>query len=97
MSAPQALPAAPTPPGWYPCPFGNPGWLRWFDGHAWSAEHVRKRRQQQPPPRPRAATTIVVKRAGDPFYNLLLTIVTCGLWAPVWMVRSSDRYRVKRR
>lgn len=60
--------------------------LRYWDGRAWTA----RRREL-------GAVTIRVSPAGDPFYNALLTVVTCGLWAPVWMARAGERRKIKRR
>ncbi len=83
-----------TPPGWHQDPYGPPGHLRWFDGTQWSA-HVQAPQPQYQP----AAQTVVVAGAGSAAatsvsvsagpnnaLHLVLTILTCGLWLPVWIL-----------
>jgi hypothetical protein len=84
-------PFAPGPPtefarrGWYLDPWDRDQ-LRYWDGRQWA-----------PRVRPLEPVTIVTVRPGDVFTNAMLTLATCGLWAPVWMLRTGARTRVKRR
>src|SRR5574337_1368474 len=64
-------------PGWYPDPSGNGG-QRYFDGTRWTAHFA-------PPPPPPA---IVVTSATNHALHLILTLITCGLWLPVWVVMA---------
>lgn len=58
--------------------------MRFWDGSHWTdATRVLK------------MTRIEYKPAGDVFTNLMLTVLTMGLWAPVWMVRAGERYRIR--
>jgi len=68
---------APTPqPGWYPDPSGGPG-QRYFDGHQWTIT---------------APPSIIINNfaapAGRPntALHLALTVFTCGMWLPVWLI-----------
>ncbi|OBJ70726.1 DUF2510 domain-containing protein [Mycobacterium sp. 1274756.6] len=77
--------AAPLPPpGWYPDPSGAPG-QRYFDGHDWSVRH--------PGGAPviinnvvGAATPVVVRSGPNHVLHLILTVLTFGLWLPVWLL-----------
>lgn len=87
-------PAAGPPPGWYPCPFGDPAWFRWFDGRAWSAEHVRRRVPAAPVPAvPREYR--VIYRPPNHGFHAAMSILTIGLWVPVWMFNAGGRYRIR--
>jgi hypothetical protein len=79
----MSYPAPAPQPGWYPDPSGAPG-QRYFDGAQWTL-------QAPPPP------TIVINNVGAPapFYvttgpnhalHLVLTLLTCGMWLPVWLL-----------
>jgi len=70
--------------GWYQTT--ERGQLRYWDGRVWTAQR-----------RELGAVTIRVSPAGDPFYNALLTVATCGLWAPIWMRRAGERRKVVKR
>lgn len=74
--------------GWYPDPSG-PG-QRYFDGVKWTEHHV------PPPPQPtivinnnnavNAGPAIVVARGPNHALHLILTLLTCGFWLPVWVI-----------
>lgn len=69
-------------PGWYPDAQGT---LRWWDGTQWTA-HVASHQgvvTQMPP------TVIVHQDRGKPVNHVLhaiLSVVTVGLWLPVWLI-----------
>lgn len=78
----------PTPqPGWYPDPSGTGH--RYFDGTAWTAPHV-----PPPPPPPsiiinnavHTTPTVVVDSGPNHALHLILTLLTCGMWLPVWVI-----------
>lgn len=84
---PQQTPA----PGYYPVP-GGPGWVDWWDGQAWAGRPV-PAQQQQP-------QVVVVQGAGGPvavrghvsglttgqhIFHGIVTVLTGGLWLPVWV------------
>ena len=62
-------------PGWYPCPTGWPGILRYFDGDQWTGYWYA---MSQP-------VGVVASPPTDHLLHLVLTILTCGMWLPVWM------------
>lgn len=79
-----------TPPGWYPAPDGAPT-LRYWDGAAWTSNVA---------PMPPTQAQVVVRQAAQPrkyvtrgvsqtehLMHLVLTVFTCGLWLPVWLLR----------
>jgi Protein of unknown function (DUF2510) len=79
----MSYPAPPPQPGWYPDPSGGPG-QRYFDGHEWSLS--------APPPLPSG----VVDNPGSGPNNALhlaLTLLTCGMWLPVWLVLAINDNR----
>lgn len=78
--------AAPLPPaGWYPDPSGAAG-QRYFDGATWTASHA--------PPPPSIVINnvmggyppVLVKQGPNHALHLVLTVLTCGLWLPVWLI-----------
>jgi hypothetical protein len=71
--------------GWYRDPWQRDS-VRYWDGWQWT-----------PRVRPLQPVTLVTYPRGDTFTNAMLTVVTCGLWAPVWMLRSSARHKVRKR
>jgi hypothetical protein len=83
---PQPLPAA----GWYP----QGGGLRYWDGQAWT-DHL-----APPPPvyphYPQQRWRAVGVSGGEQVGHLMLTMMTCGMWLPVWViiviVRGRRRY-----
>jgi len=78
----MSYPAPAPQPGWYPDPTGGPG-LRYFDGHQWTIS--------APPPPPQPPIIInnnIVAPASSPntALHLALTLFTCGMWLPVWLI-----------
>ena len=89
----------PTPPsaGWYPDPGGQPG-RRYHDGKSWTTHFV----PDPPAPvapqpsvvvnnhvgHPASAPSIAVAVSGGTNHglHLLLTLLTCGLWLPIWLI-----------
>lgn len=80
----------PPPPGWYP----HQGALRWWDGIGWTV-HV----QPLSPARPAAPPVVIHQVAGrgyavkgvsgsEHMLHAFATLLTCGLWLPVWIIRS---------
>ncbi len=75
----------PPPAGWYPEPntFGGSRGMRYWDGTTWTG--------QVAPPQ------LFIPRATNHLLHLLLTVLTLGLWAPIWLLvgiaRSSERRR----
>lgn len=71
-----------TNPGWYPDPTGQPG-QRYHDGRRWT-EHF----TPTPPPAPTQAVAVAVSHGGGASHglHLVLTLLTCGMWLPVWIL-----------
>jgi Protein of unknown function (DUF2510) len=83
-----------VPPGWYPDPSGQPG-QRYYDGKQWT-----KHFQPTPPaPAPPMSVTVnntigtspapiavAVSGGTNHALHLILTLLTCGLWLPVWIL-----------
>jgi Protein of unknown function (DUF2510) len=71
-------------PGWYPDPAGNG--QRYFDGTKWTAHHV------PPPPSVvinnavNASAPVFIASGPNHALHLILTLLTCGLWLPVWLI-----------
>ncbi|WP_078344726.1 DUF2510 domain-containing protein [Mycobacteroides chelonae] len=63
-------------PGWYPTPDGG---QRYFDGVQWT-QHV------VPPAARLVAPTVIVNQGPNHLLHLILTLLTCGLWIPVWII-----------
>jgi Protein of unknown function (DUF2510) len=84
----MTTPALP-PPGWYQDAQGQ---QRYFDGRQWTGH------MSPPPPPPPPPPSVVINNVvaapqpmmvtGGPNHvlHLLLTIVTCGWWLPVWII-----------
>lgn len=84
-SAPQVTISNMTAPGWYPDGSGS---QRYWDGQAWTSSFAPV---QQPPPMyyaPQAtAVAVSVGRGGcNHALHLVLTLFTCGMWLPVWII-----------
>jgi hypothetical protein len=85
----------PTPPaaGWYPDPSGQPG-QRYHDGERWTSHFTPN------PPDAGQPSVVVNNHVGNSApsvavaisggvnhgLHLLLTVVTCGLWLPIWII-----------
>lgn len=75
-----------TPAGWYP---DATGVTRWWDGQAWG--------QTAPQPAPTLAqaqqqpvyvNTYTQPKRVNHVLHLILSILTVGLWVPVWIIIS---------
>lgn len=77
-------PQRPVPAGWYP----QGGVQRYWDGRAWTG-HVAPLPQPQmvvvQAPAPRSVSGMTT---GSMIVNGILTVCTCGLWAPIWLLRE---------
>ncbi|MCX8564011.1 DUF2510 domain-containing protein [Mycolicibacterium mucogenicum] len=73
-------------PGWYPDPSGQPG-QRYHDGRSWTTHFV-----PPPPvaPAPAQAVAVAVSAGGGTSHalHLVLTLLTCGLWLPIWILAA---------
>ncbi len=79
---PGELPPPAMPASWHPDPT-NPGLLRYWDGVQWT-EH---RQAQTPVATATVYNNVRVSGGGsDAVLHLLLTIFTCGLWLPIWIL-----------
>jgi hypothetical protein len=81
----------PSPPsGWYPEPSGAPG-QRYWDGQKWGPKAPV---QQQPQVVINNTNTVAtpapvyVKTGPNHALHLILTLLTCGMWLPVWIIVS---------
>lgn len=74
-------------PGWYPDPSGAPT-QRYFDGQQWTIY------APPPPPPPSivinntvgAPAPVIVTSGPNHALHLVLTLLTCGMWLPVWLI-----------
>ena len=70
-------------PGWYPDPSGAPT-HRYFDGQQWT--------HYAPPPSivinntVGAQAPVIVTSGPNHALHLVLTLLTCGMWLPVWFI-----------
>ena len=76
------------PPGWYQT---GTGLERWWDGRTWGP-------QTRPLPAvvPHKAVAWVPHQT-HPTFHLIMTLITCGLWLPVWLVIAIVQGMTKRR
>ena len=75
----MSYPAPAPQPGWYPDPSGGLG-QRYFDGHQWTIS-------APPPPSIIINNNIVAPASGpNTALHLALTVFTCGMWLPVWLI-----------
>ena len=81
----MSRPSTPAP-GWYPDPSGQPG-QRYHDGRRWTTHFV-----PTPPtaPAPAQAVAVAVSTGGGTSHalHLVLTVLTCGLWLPIWILAA---------
>ncbi len=79
---PRTAALPPAPAGWHPDP-QSPGILRYWDGTGWT-EHRAAGGPQ--------ATAVVYNNVtatssgSDAGMHLILTIFTCGMWLPIWIL-----------
>jgi hypothetical protein len=77
--------------------YGGAPSLRYFDGEQWTEHRAPMQRSQQRQPYPQqpiyvqqnvVAPPVVVNGGSSSMagLHLLLTLLTCGLWLPVWIV-----------
>ncbi|MEO3761223.1 DUF2510 domain-containing protein [Mycobacterium sp. B14F4] len=81
---PPTAPAAPAvAAAWYPDPT-NAGLMRYWDGTQWT-EH---RAAAAPQASAVVYNNVAVRGGGDSLVGLhiVLTILTCGLWLPIWLL-----------
>ena len=80
--------------GWFPDPQGQPG-QRYFDGQRWT-EHFTAPAPPPPPvsvvvnnniATPAPSVAVAVSAGGtNHALHLILTVLTCGMWLPVWLL-----------
>ena len=78
-------PAA-TPAGWYPD--SGSGRTRWWDGAKWTEQYAPPQAPVAASPAPVQVVTVVGAREKrvNHALHLILTILTAGLWLPVWII-----------
>ena len=99
MPEPSGQPVSTAKADWYADPYGGVGQLRWFDGLRWTA-HLQPDPGYQPPisyaPQMPvvmmaspggggAASAVAVTTGPNHLLHFVLTLLTCGLWLPVWI------------
>jgi hypothetical protein len=74
--------------GWYPDPAGQPG-QRYHDGSRWTTHFV-PTPPSTPVPAPTPAIAVAVSNGGGTSHglHLVLTLLTCGLWLPIWVLAA---------
>ncbi len=72
--------------------------MRYFDGAQWTENRApmpRRPNQQQPPAQPiivnqqfapQSPHVVVYNSGTNHALHLILTVLTCGLWLPVWII-----------
>jgi len=68
----------PPPPGWYA---NGPGLERWWDGRAWGPQT----RALQVAAMPTMSVSRQPRRTSH-LFHLVMSVLTLGLWLPVWAV-----------
>jgi hypothetical protein len=87
QDARMSYPAPAPQPGWYPDPSGRPG-QRYFDGQQWTIA--------APPPSIIINNFVAPARGPNTALHLALTVFTCGMWLPVWLIIALvDNQRVR--
>lgn len=71
-----------TPAGWYPDNSGTP---RWWDGQQWTG-HVQQNVQHPVLQQPIVQPVYVQQKRVNHLLHFLLTLITFGLWLPVWII-----------
>ena len=75
-----------TAPGWYPDPSGQPG-QRYHDGQRWTKHFTPTPPPMfAPAPPPSVAVAVSAGRGTNHALHLILTLLSCGLWLPIWIV-----------
>lgn len=79
----------PPAPGWYPD--ARAGMQRYWNGTAWTGDVAPLPPVQAAPvvvqtPRPKKFVTRGVSQT-EHLMHLVLTVLTCGFWLPVWLLR----------
>ncbi len=84
------------PAGWYPDPENTTGFryggipsMRYFDGVQWTEHRAPMQRQQARFPQQPIMITQQVNNGGSSSMvglHLVLTICTCGMWLPFWVL-----------
>ena len=74
-------------PGWYPDPSGQPG-QRNFDGQRWTKHFTPTPPPMLVAPAPAPSVAVAVSAGGGTNHalHLTLTLLTCGLWLPIWIL-----------
>lgn len=81
-------------PNWYFDPRDR-SILRWWDGTNWT-EHVKPAPVSAPMVYQNRTVTKVPVQTSH-VVHLILTLLTCGLWAPVWIIMAVLNKSQKRR
>lgn len=78
--------------------FGGVPSMRYFDGVQWTENRAPMQRRQPPPPQgqqpiivnqqfaPQAPPVVVYNGGTNHGLHLVLTLLTCGMWLPVWII-----------
>jgi Protein of unknown function (DUF2510) len=76
-----------TPPGWYPDPSGQPG-QRYHDGQRWTKHFTPAPPPPAPAPAPAPSVAVAVSAGTGTNHalHLILTLLSCGLWLPIWIL-----------
>jgi hypothetical protein len=74
-------------PGWYPDPGGQPG-QRYHDGQRWTQHFVPTPPTVPAPAAPAVAVAVSTGGGTNHALHLVLTLLTCGLWLPIWILAA---------
>lgn len=74
-----------TPAGWYP---DGSGATRWWDGQQWGPHAPTTQQAQQPAQQqqPVYVNSYTQPKRVNHVLHLILSILTLGLWVPVWII-----------